>query len=310
MPTIALSYRRSDSSAISGRIYDRLTAHYGEHSVFMDVDNIPFGTDFRAHIRETLQRSDILIAVIGTKWLGAHADGTSRMQEKTDPVRVEIETALERKIPILPILVDGAKMPEYAELPPEFGSFAYLNAAEVVTGRDFRSHMERLIGAIDQLATGNPAGATPQLITKTLQSRTSNAGRSKTWLDDATRYFAAPLILMLIAHHLIVNAYDLDVRYLQAVCTMIPLVFGAAFFLLSSRNAIVATSFAVALGIVSDAAMTVSQSFYSGDPIMPQTRGEWWDNIDYAALIAISYVAGHLTAHALGKMLGKKLPHS
>ena len=84
------------------RIYDRLTAHYGEHSVFMDVDNIPFGTDFRAHIRETLQRSDILIAVIGTKWLGANTDGTSRMQEKTDPVRVEIETALERKIPILP----------------------------------------------------------------------------------------------------------------------------------------------------------------------------------------------------------------
>jgi hypothetical protein len=290
---------------MSGRIYDRLTAHYGEHSVFMDVDNIPFGTDFRSHIRETLQRSDILIAVIGTKWLGANADGTSRMQEKTDPVRVEIETALERKIPILPVLVDGAKMPESTELPTEFGSFAYLNAAEVATGRDFRSHIERLIGAIDQVATGNPAAATPQLISRRVQARTSHPDGEQTWLNNTVCYFAAPLIILLIAHHLVVNAYDFDVLYLQAACVAVPFSFGAALFWLGSQNTAAATAFAAALGIVADAAMTVSQSLYSGDSIMPQTRGEWWDNIDYAALVAISYIIGHLAARVLRKAVGK-----
>jgi hypothetical protein len=78
---------------------------------------------------------------------------------------------------------------------------------------------------------------------------------------------------------------------------------------LSPRRAL-ATAFAVALGLVADALMTVSQSLYSGDSIMPPTRVEWWDNIDYAALVAISYMIGHLTAHALRKVLGNKLARS
>jgi hypothetical protein len=74
MPTIVISYRRSDSSAIAGRIFDHLTAYYGEESVFMDIDNIPFGMDFRTQIHETLQRTDIVLAVIGANWLGIGAD--------------------------------------------------------------------------------------------------------------------------------------------------------------------------------------------------------------------------------------------
>src|ERR1700730_4262365 len=154
MPTIVISYRRSDSSAVAGRIFDRLSHHYGEDAVFMDVDSIPIGIDFRTHIQETLLRTDVLIAVIGANWLGVNAAGTARMDERTDSVRVEIETALEQKMRIIPVLVDGAKMPASSDLPPEFGNFAFLNAAEVVTGRDFRSHMDRLINAIDQSAAG------------------------------------------------------------------------------------------------------------------------------------------------------------
>jgi hypothetical protein len=141
MPTIAISYRRSDSSAIAGRIFDRLTAHYGEHAVFMDIDNIPFGTDFRSHIREVLLRADVLIAVIGANWLGRKDSGAARMQEERDPVRVEIETALEGNTPIIPVLIDGAKMPASSELPASFGNFSYLNAAEVSSGRDFHAHV-------------------------------------------------------------------------------------------------------------------------------------------------------------------------
>ena len=144
MPRIAISYRRSDLAAIAGRIFDWLGERYGEDSVFMDIDKIPFGTDFRSHIREVLLRTDVLIAVVGANWLSHNDTGASRIQDAIDPVRVEIETALERKIAIIPVLVDGAKMPGSGELPATFGNFAYLNAPEISSGRDFRLHMERL----------------------------------------------------------------------------------------------------------------------------------------------------------------------
>ena len=299
MPTIAISYRRSDSSAISGRIYDRLAGHYGEQSVFMDIDNIPFGIDFRTHIQETLQRTDILIAVIGTKWLGGNADGSSRMLEKSDPVRVEIETALERKTPILPVLVDGAKMPDNSELPIEFGNFAYLNATEVASGRDFRNHMERLVGAIDSLTTGAAS-----LLTSSRRQPATSAQRNL--LNDLLRYFALPLVLLLVVHHIVVNVYDLNTLYLQIACVGIPLLFSAALSRLGSHGAIAAIAFAITLGVIGDSAMTISQSLYSGDPVMPQTRFEWWDNIDFAAIIALSYLAGYIGERALCKVLGNK----
>ena len=70
MPRITISYRRADSDAIAGRIRDRLARHYGDRAVFMDIDNIPFGIDFREHIKGELASNDMLVAVVGPKWLG------------------------------------------------------------------------------------------------------------------------------------------------------------------------------------------------------------------------------------------------
>src|SRR5262249_13368959 len=151
MSKITLPYRRADSAATAGRIFDRLTSHYGDDAVFMDVDKIPFGTDFRQHIRKVLADSDVLLAVIGPSWLGKASDGTSRIKDEADPVRVEIETALRQKTRIIPVLVDGADMPSIADLPDALRDFAYLNAAPIDVGRDFRAHMERLIRSIDEM---------------------------------------------------------------------------------------------------------------------------------------------------------------
>jgi TIR domain len=160
MSRIIISYRRADSAAISGRIFDRLASHYGEEAVFMDVDKIPFGTDFREHIRKVLLEGDILLAIIGPSWLGKSADGTSRIKDDADPVRVEIETALRQKTRIIPVLVDGASMPSLADLPDALRDLAYLNAAPIDVGRDFRTHMERLIRSIDEmLGRARPARA-------------------------------------------------------------------------------------------------------------------------------------------------------
>ncbi len=158
-PKIIVSYRRADS-AMAGRIFDRLVQRFGKESLFIDIDNIPFGGDFRKHIDDALKTSDLLIALVGPKWLGASKRGTARIMQEADPVRVEIETALRRDIPILPVLIDGAKIPAPDQLPESVRDFAYRNAAEVVSGRDFDVHVDRLIKAIEQIL-GAKAGTAP-----------------------------------------------------------------------------------------------------------------------------------------------------
>jgi hypothetical protein len=71
VPKIAISYRRADTEVIAGRIRDRLALRYGDDAVFTDIDNIPFGKDFRVHIREAVLKSNVLLVIIGDRWLGA-----------------------------------------------------------------------------------------------------------------------------------------------------------------------------------------------------------------------------------------------
>src|SRR5580693_5052725 len=86
MPKIAISYRRADSEAMTGRIFDRLIAHYGKDAIFRDIDDIPPGIDFRVHINQTLLKTNILLAIVGPQWLGAASDGSAdRIHEETHP---------------------------------------------------------------------------------------------------------------------------------------------------------------------------------------------------------------------------------
>jgi hypothetical protein len=147
---ILISYRRADSAAIVGRIYDRLVARYGAQTVFLDIDDIPVGVDFREHVRRTLERADAVVAIVGPKWLGPR-DGRARIADDDDPVRVEIESALAAGIPLCPVLVDGAKMPGAAELPESLERFSFINGTVVDAGRDFDHHVGRLIGALDAI---------------------------------------------------------------------------------------------------------------------------------------------------------------
>ena len=160
MPKIILSYRRSDSDAIAGRIRDNLALYYGNESVFIDVDNIPFDIDFREHIRKAFGEHDLMLAIVGNKWTGARKGGRTRIQEETDPVRVEVEMALERRMPLIPVLVEGARMPKAEELPESLKDFSFRNAAEIESGRDFRQHMDRLIRSIDKTLGLKPRSET------------------------------------------------------------------------------------------------------------------------------------------------------
>jgi TIR domain/WD domain, G-beta repeat len=115
---VFISYRREDSAASAGRIFDRVARRLGRKNVFFDVDNILLGVDFVERLTDSVGRCDVLIAVIGKDWVSA-ADGSAsrRLDDPHDFVRVEIEAALARSISVIPVLVDGAIMPKREDLP-------------------------------------------------------------------------------------------------------------------------------------------------------------------------------------------------
>ena len=150
MPRIAISYRRDDSAAITGRIFDRLVARYGSDSVFRDIDNIPLGVDFREYINTILAQTDITLVVVGKRWFGARR-GRRRIDDPADPVRVEVEAALRSGMPVIPVLVEGGGMPNVDQLSDSLKELVYRNGLDVGSGRDFDQHMERLIRNIEPI---------------------------------------------------------------------------------------------------------------------------------------------------------------
>jgi pimeloyl-ACP methyl ester carboxylesterase len=151
MQKIVISYRRADSAWTVRSIFDRLVAHYGMDSVFIDIDAIPLGSDFRGQIDAALQEADFVVAVVGPDWVGTRKRGRNRINDEDDPVRIEIETALRRGVPIVPVLTNHAIMPHAVDLPESLRAFAFRNAIEVDAGRDFDQQIERLIHSMDHL---------------------------------------------------------------------------------------------------------------------------------------------------------------
>ncbi len=153
MPKIFISYRRNDSATSAGRIFDRLEGHFGQSQVFMDVDTIRPGLDFVEVVQEAVGSCDSLIAVIGDEWLGASDDsGRRRLENPEDLVRLEIATALERDIRVIPVLVQATQMPVATELPEGLKPLARRNSVEVSDTR-FRTDIDQLIKALEAPAT-------------------------------------------------------------------------------------------------------------------------------------------------------------
>ena len=151
MSKIVISYRHSDSPAAAGRVCDKLRAHFGAASVFMDVTSNKPGRDFRRQIGKALRNCDVMIAVIGRKWLGDSRRGQPRILDEHDFIRIEVETAMECDIPIIPMLVDGASMPAPDDLPETIKQFCYVHALDVDSGRHFHRDTDILINAINEL---------------------------------------------------------------------------------------------------------------------------------------------------------------
>src|SRR3954447_25681080 len=118
MTSIFISYRRTDAPGHAGRLFDRLVDRFGQASVFKDLDSMEPGADFVEIIQETVARCDALIAVIGRDWI-AGEPGVGPLSDPQDWVRVEIASALKRRIRVIPVLVERATMPSAEHLPED-----------------------------------------------------------------------------------------------------------------------------------------------------------------------------------------------
>lgn len=161
MSAIFISYRRSDSEGEAGRLADDLSRRFGEAAVFMDVDTIRPGRDFRKAIDESIRSCNVLLALVGPDWTGAaDAAGHLRLFDDSDYVRLEIASALKRDIAVIPVMVRGAHMPTAELLPDDLSDFAYRNGVELTHAR-WRSDVQVLMGALGLLLEGgNDPGAT------------------------------------------------------------------------------------------------------------------------------------------------------
>lgn len=151
-PRIFLSYRREDSIDTTHHLYEQLAGKFGRNSVLMDLDSIPAGSDYRRYLQDSLMQCEVLIAVIGEHWLNARTeDGTSRLNEESDWVRIEIETALEMDKPVIPLLVARAKMPSVADLPESIRDLAFRQSAELRVGQSYQLHVTALTRRLEEL---------------------------------------------------------------------------------------------------------------------------------------------------------------
>jgi GH25 family lysozyme M1 (1,4-beta-N-acetylmuramidase) len=149
---IFISYRRDDSADVTGRIYDRLVAAFGREAIFKDVDNIPMGVNFKEYLGKQVLHTKVMLAVIGPKWLTvADKTGARRLDNPADFVRIEVETGLQRKIPVIPLLVSGASMPHGDQLPSSLQKLSFQNGTHIRPDPDFHRDMDRLIKELEKI---------------------------------------------------------------------------------------------------------------------------------------------------------------
>ena len=162
MAKIVLSYRRDDSGTVTNWLTEKLVERYGREAIFRDIDSIQPTENFRKRIGRALRDCDFVVAIVGPGWVGRCGDdGKARIHADNDWVRVEVETALQLDIPLLPVLVEGAEMPQPDALPASLREMTEINALPISSASSrFYDDLERLFAAIEKVTGAVPAAAT------------------------------------------------------------------------------------------------------------------------------------------------------
>ena len=178
---IFISYRREDSIAYAGRLYDHLSAHFGAERVFMDIGQIEAGDDFVNVLDREIEACDLVIALIGPRWLSASNEKGRRLDQGDDFVSHELAAALAQGKRLIPVLVGGATMPEARELPTTLTELAR-RQAHALDDKRFKFELDALIRSIERR---------PSLLNQFVQ--VMNAERLRKW----RRYGGAGIALLM-----------------------------------------------------------------------------------------------------------------
>lgn len=151
MAGIFISYRRQESTKDARSLYERLRGEFGREGVFIDLEGLDYGVDFVESLGRQLEGCRVLLALIGPHWLTAKdARGRRRIDDENDFVRIEVRTALERGIRVVPVLIDGAPMPVTEELPADLQRLVRLQALDLDFKR-FDQDVGRLVSVLRKL---------------------------------------------------------------------------------------------------------------------------------------------------------------
>jgi hypothetical protein len=151
---IFLNYRRKDTEDTAGRLFDSLCAHFGEERVFMDIDDIPPGVDFDEVVHEAVGKCDVLLALIGPTWLTmVDEHGRRRLDDPADFVRIELQTALQRDIRVVPVLVHDVAMPKAEDLPDGLQRLTHKQALGLSNMR-WKYDLGKLVEALESVRPG------------------------------------------------------------------------------------------------------------------------------------------------------------
>ena len=141
---IFINYRRGADVWPAGRLHERLVAAFGKTHSFMDITGVAPGEDFKSVIRSEIEKCDIMLALMGKNWLTNKSAANSGLEDPNDFVRIELETGLELRRKIIPILLDGAKMPGETDLVSSLKPLASCNAFSI-RAESFGGDISRLI---------------------------------------------------------------------------------------------------------------------------------------------------------------------
>lgn len=156
---IFISYRVQDTAADTGRLVDSLKQVFYEDQIFMDIEKLEPGVDFRMALSKSLETCDVLFAVIGPDWLGENKNGEPRIKDPDDWVRLELETALRRNIRLIPVLMRDATLPAIEEIPESLHPLLNRQTYEISNKR-WKYDTDQLIHFLVQMGftpkTANP----------------------------------------------------------------------------------------------------------------------------------------------------------
>ena len=151
MNPIFLNYRREESSAVAGRLHDRLEDRFGGQRVFMDIASIEPGEDWSTAIERAVAASQVMLVLIGRQWATVtDSGGNRRLDDPSDWIRVELEATFEHNVVVVPVLIDDARMPRMEHLPAPLRGLAMLQPTHLHRDR-FQSDVEALLDSLEDI---------------------------------------------------------------------------------------------------------------------------------------------------------------